>query len=93
MPRVDNRYELSSFEVKVLRLQRPEWRFDARYRLSPSEERIARHLVYGQTDKKIAEIFGISAKRVKKYVTVILGKLQVNSRHNVITKTQRCEKT
>lgn len=48
--------------------------------LTPREENIFRCLAVGETNRQIAERFGISEKYVKRVVSVILAKLEVRSR-------------
>ena len=77
-----------SYEVK-LGLERPEFRFDPSFHLTPTEEQVGRLLCYARSNKQIGEILGMSAKTARNCVERVMQKLDVHSRHDVIEKAKR----
>ena len=53
--------------------------------LSAQEERIARAMAHGKTNKEIAQEFFISLSTVKTHVNSIYKKLNVNTREEIKT--------
>lgn len=60
-------------------------------KLSIREDQIVRLLLRGRTNKEIAISLGISEKTVKHYMTVLMQKLQVRNRLEVVIAAQRLE--
>lgn len=60
-------------------------------KLSIREEQIVRLLLRGKTNKEIAGVIKISEKTVKHYMTILMQKLQVRNRLEVVIAAQRLE--
>jgi DNA-binding NarL/FixJ family response regulator len=58
-------------------------------RLSIREDQVVRLLLQGRTNKEIAHTLGISEKTIKKYMTVLMQKLQARNRLEVVIAVQR----
>lgn len=58
-------------------------------RLSVREEQIVNHLMRGRTNREIAESLDISEKTVKHYMTVLMQKLDVRNRVEVVLAAQK----
>ncbi|MCX7646155.1 MAG: response regulator transcription factor [Rhodobacteraceae bacterium] len=58
---------------------------------SKREEEVLRHLLRGSTNKEIAEALSISDKTVKHYMTVLIQKLNVRNRVEVVLAAQELE--
>jgi DNA-binding NarL/FixJ family response regulator len=56
---------------------------------SRREEEVLRHLLRGLTNKEIASVLNISEKTVKQYMTIIIQKLNVRNRVQVVLAAQR----
>ncbi|MBZ7927093.1 response regulator transcription factor (plasmid) [Ensifer adhaerens] len=74
--------------MKTAELRR---RQQAQQRLSLREEQIVRHLMRGSTNREIAAYLDISEKTVKHYMTVLMQKLDVRNRLEVVLAAQRLE--
>ncbi len=84
-------YISPSFAAKVVSgLRTASLRRTAREacRFSVREEQIVRLLLQGQTNKEIADILAISDKTVKHYMTVIMQKMNVRNRIEVVLAAQ-----
>lgn len=57
-------------------------------RFSVREEQVLRLLLQGQTNKEIADVLAISDKTVKHYMTVIMQKMNVRNRIEVVLAAQ-----
>lgn len=66
-------------------------RSQAQRRLSLREEQIVRHLMRGSTNREIAVCLDISEKTVKHYMTVLMQKLDVRNRVEVVLAAQRLD--
>ncbi|KOF17815.1 response regulator receiver protein [Ensifer adhaerens] len=66
-------------------------RSQAQRRLSLREEQIVRHLMRGSTNREIAACLDISEKTVKHYMTVLMQKLDVRNRVEVVLAAQRLD--
>ncbi|HEV7322888.1 MAG TPA: response regulator transcription factor [Ensifer sp.] len=66
-------------------------RKQAQQRLSLREEQIVRHLMRGSTNREIARCLDISEKTVKHYMTLLMQKLDVRNRLEVVLAAQRLE--
>ncbi|ABE38795.1 LuxR C-terminal-related transcriptional regulator [Rhodopseudomonas pseudopalustris] len=60
-------------------------------KLSIREEQIVRLLLKGKTNKEIAHAISISEKTVKHYMTILMQKLQVRNRLEVVIAAQRLD--
>lgn len=60
-------------------------------RLSIREEQVLRLLLRGNTNKEIAQVLSISDKTVKHYMTVLMQKLNVRNRIEVVLAAQELE--
>jgi DNA-binding NarL/FixJ family response regulator len=60
-------------------------------RLSVREEQVLRLLLRGNTNKEIAQVLSISDKTVKHYMTVLMQKLNVRNRIEVVLAAQELE--
>ncbi len=58
-------------------------------RLSVREEQVVNHLMRGRTNREIAESLDISEKTVKHYMTVLMQKLDVRNRVEVVLAAQK----
>jgi DNA-binding CsgD family transcriptional regulator len=79
--------ELTEYE-KRLGLKQPEYRFSRKARLTPTEEIIARLIVYGRTNREIAAMLGIAHTTTRHHVESIMFKLNVKTRRAVIEKAE-----
>lgn len=59
--------------------------------LSIREQQIVRLLLKGKTNKEIAQAINISEKTVKHYMTILMQKLQVRNRLEVVIAAQKLE--
>lgn len=60
---------------------------------SPREKEVLQYLLRGQTNKEIATVLDISEKTVKQYMTVIIQKLNVRNRVEVVLAAQELFKS
>ncbi|MGO4622517.1 response regulator [Ensifer sp. 2YAB10] len=74
--------------MKTAELRR---RKQAQQRLSLREEQIVRHLMRGSTNREIARCLDISEKTVKHYMTLLMQKLDVRNRLEVVLAAQRLD--
>lgn len=58
-------------------------------RLNVREEQIVQHLLRGRTNREIAQCLDISEKTVKHYMTVLMQKLDVRNRVEVVLAAQK----
>ncbi len=83
-------YITPSFAAKVVSSlrQAPQRRAHPRIMFSKREEEVLRLLLRGSTNKEIAEALSISDKTVKHYMTVLIQKLNVRNRVEVVLAAQ-----
>lgn len=62
-------------------------------KLSIREQQIVRLLLKGKTNKEIAHAIDISEKTVKHYMTILMQKLQVRNRLEVVIAAQKMDET
>jgi DNA-binding NarL/FixJ family response regulator len=60
-------------------------------KLSIREQQIVRLLLKGKTNKEIAHVISISEKTVKHYMTILMQKLQVRNRLEVVIAAQKLD--
>ncbi len=63
-----------------------------RVRFSKREDDVLRYLLQGNTNKEIAELLSISDKTVKHYMTVLIQKLDVRNRVEVVLAAQELDR-
>lgn len=81
---------LTTYEIKI-GLAFPEYCFDLAFGLTPTEERVARLLVYGRTSRQIGEILDIAEATARHHVERIMLKMGVPSRHEVHARARRVQ--
>ena len=92
MPRNGQGGDLTKYEMHI-GLSVPEYTFNRTFRLTATEERVARLLVYGRTSRQIGEILNITEATARHHVERVLLKLGVSSRYEVHARAQRAHQS